>query len=419
MKSRLQAMVGAPARDVWVGTFHSMCVRILRRDGSRIGIGSSFAIIDDTDQRQLVSEILDDLDYDERQLSTRRVPGRDRQGEERADLARPIRAEPNVVRGRAHRQRLRRVSAAAGRVELARLRRPDRAHDRPARARPHDPREISEQVSNTSSSTSIKTSTPRSTGWSRCWPAHHGNITVVGDDDQSIYSWRGSDYRMILRFEEDFPGAKTFTLEENYRSTSTHPRRRQRAGRQQSLARAEEALHHARRKASRSRVYPAADRARRSALRRREDQELRARRVGLSRFRRPLPHQRAVARLRRGAACRRHSVPGRRRRRLLRAHRNQGRPRVPALRRESVRCAGVQAHRQRAAARHRPADAWRRSCRRPTPRESRSAKPIFSGELLRSAVPKKLKELERFAELISTLRTSRRDRAASPTCSSR
>ena len=69
MKSRLQSMVGSAAHDVWVGTFHSMCVRILRRDGSRIGIAPSFAIIDDSDQRQLVKEILEDLDYDERQLA--------------------------------------------------------------------------------------------------------------------------------------------------------------------------------------------------------------------------------------------------------------------------------------------------------------------------------------------------------------
>ncbi|MBV8723341.1 MAG: UvrD-helicase domain-containing protein, partial [Candidatus Eremiobacteraeota bacterium] len=69
MKSRLLSMAGPVARDIWVGTFHAMCVRILRRDGSRIGIAPNFAIIDDTDQRQLVKEILDDLDYDERQLS--------------------------------------------------------------------------------------------------------------------------------------------------------------------------------------------------------------------------------------------------------------------------------------------------------------------------------------------------------------
>ena len=69
MKSRLIDLVGPQARDLWVGTFHSMCVRILRRDGGRIGIGTRFGIIDDADQRQLVKEILDDLDYDERQLA--------------------------------------------------------------------------------------------------------------------------------------------------------------------------------------------------------------------------------------------------------------------------------------------------------------------------------------------------------------
>ncbi|HEV7178951.1 MAG TPA: UvrD-helicase domain-containing protein, partial [Candidatus Baltobacteraceae bacterium] len=69
MKSRLERMVGDAARDLWVGTFHSMCVRILRRDGRKIGISSNFAIIDDTDQRALIRDILADLDYDERQLT--------------------------------------------------------------------------------------------------------------------------------------------------------------------------------------------------------------------------------------------------------------------------------------------------------------------------------------------------------------
>src|ERR1700758_5136058 len=71
MKARLERMVGAPARDLWVGTFHAMCVRMLRRDGKKIGIAGNFAIMDDTDQRQIIRDILHDLDMDERQV----VPG--------------------------------------------------------------------------------------------------------------------------------------------------------------------------------------------------------------------------------------------------------------------------------------------------------------------------------------------------------
>ncbi|MDQ6826120.1 MAG: UvrD-helicase domain-containing protein, partial [Candidatus Eremiobacteraeota bacterium] len=69
MKSRLERMVGDVARDLWVGTFHSVCVRILRRDGRKIGISSNFAIMDETDQRSIVRDVLHDLDYDERQMS--------------------------------------------------------------------------------------------------------------------------------------------------------------------------------------------------------------------------------------------------------------------------------------------------------------------------------------------------------------
>jgi len=71
MKSRIEAMVGAPARDLWIGTFHAMCVRMLRRDGKKIGIASNFAIMDDTDQKQIIRDILHDLDMDERQV----IPG--------------------------------------------------------------------------------------------------------------------------------------------------------------------------------------------------------------------------------------------------------------------------------------------------------------------------------------------------------
>src|ERR1700737_4240770 len=70
MKSRLERMVGTAARDLWVGTFHSMCVRMLRRDGRKIGISPNFAIMDDADQRAIVHEVIADLDYDERQITT-------------------------------------------------------------------------------------------------------------------------------------------------------------------------------------------------------------------------------------------------------------------------------------------------------------------------------------------------------------
>ena len=175
MKTRLQNMVGTDARDVWVGTFHSMCVRILRRDGSRIGIAPTFAVIDDTDQRQLVREIRRRSRLRRAPDFAGRLPRGDRQSEERVDLARRVRPEPDVVPRRAHRQRLHRVSAPPQRVELARLRRSHRPHDRPARTRQGRARSISAS-SSTSSSTNTKTSTPRSTGWSRCSPPARGTL---------------------------------------------------------------------------------------------------------------------------------------------------------------------------------------------------------------------------------------------------
>ena len=218
MKSRLNEMIGVAARDVWVGTFHSMCVRILRRDGSRIGVGSRFAIIDDTDQRQLVKEILDDLDYDERQLS----PG--------ACLAEIGKAKNALIWPDRFAERA--TSFAAERISNVyteyqrRLAESDSLDFDDLIVRTIDLLERDEATREkyqrkfeyvlVDEYQDVNLAQYRLVA---LLAAHHGNITVVGDDDQSIYSWRGSDYRMILRFEEDFPGAQIFTLEENYRST--------------------------------------------------------------------------------------------------------------------------------------------------------------------------------------------------------
>ncbi len=220
MKARLERMVGSAARDLWVGTFHSMCVRMLRRDGGRAGISSNFAIIDDADQRSLVKDILADLDYDERQLT----PG--------ACLSEISKAKNALIWPEQYHQR---NTSFLG--------------ERYGNVYAEYQRRLSESNSLDFDDLIVRTidlfekDEPTRTKWQKRFQYilvdeyqdvnfaqyrliailgdKHKNVTVVGDDDQSIYSWRGSDYRMILRFEQDFPGAKVFTLEENYRSTQT------------------------------------------------------------------------------------------------------------------------------------------------------------------------------------------------------
>ncbi len=219
MKSRLQNMVGPVAREVWAGTFHSMCVRILRRDGSRIGIAPTFAVIDDSDQRQLVKEILDDLDYDERQLSCG------------ACLAEIDKAKNALIWPDAYAEKQTAfVGERIANVYSEYQRRLAESNsldfdDLIVRTidlleRDKATRERYQQKFEYVLVDEYQDVNAAQYRLVALLAAPHGNITVVGDDDQSIYSWRGSDYRMILRFEEDFPGAITFKLEENYRSTS-------------------------------------------------------------------------------------------------------------------------------------------------------------------------------------------------------
>jgi DNA helicase II / ATP-dependent DNA helicase PcrA len=219
IKSRLHAMVGPVARDVWMGTFHAMCVRILRRDGVYIGIARSFAVIDDSDQRQLIKEILDDLDYDERHLSAG------------ACLVEIDKAKNALIWPKEYAQR--QTSFVGERIANVYAEYQRRLGESNSLdfddlivctidllERDEATREKYQQRFEYVLVDEYQDVNAAQYRLLALLAGHHGNITVVGDDDQSIYSWRGSDYRMILRFEEDFPGAKTFKLEENYRSTA-------------------------------------------------------------------------------------------------------------------------------------------------------------------------------------------------------
>ncbi|MGD0052710.1 MAG: DUF3553 domain-containing protein [Vulcanimicrobiaceae bacterium] len=220
MKSRLERMVGAAARDLWVGTFHSMCVRMLRRDGRKIGISPNFAIMDDADQRAIVREVIADLDFDERQV----VPG--------AALAEISKAKNNLWSpdeyeqknpsfageryAQVYREYDRRLAESNGLDFDDLISRTIQLLDRDEEARARYQTKFKYILVDEYQDVNYAQYRLVAT-----LAKEHGNVTVVGDDDQSIYSWRGSDYRMILRFEEDFPGATVFKLEENYRSTQT------------------------------------------------------------------------------------------------------------------------------------------------------------------------------------------------------
>jgi DNA helicase-2/ATP-dependent DNA helicase PcrA len=220
IKARLEKMIGEASRDLWAGTFHSVCVRILRRDGHKIGIARNFAIMDETDQRALVRDVLHDLDYDERQVTP---------GAARTEISKAKNAllTPDQYES-ANTSFLGEKYAAVYREYDRRLRESngldfDDLIGRTVELIENDVETRTRYQNKFRYILVDEYQDVNGAQYKLCsvLAGEHKNLTVVGDDDQSIYSWRGSDYKMILRFEDDFPGAKIFKLEENYRSTQT------------------------------------------------------------------------------------------------------------------------------------------------------------------------------------------------------
>ncbi|HEY7516525.1 MAG TPA: UvrD-helicase domain-containing protein, partial [Vicinamibacteria bacterium] len=211
MKERVEKLRGGPLAS-WVSTFHSFCVRVLRRDGAAVGLPSGFVIYDEDDQMAAVRDALRALDLSEKlhpprrilsKISARKNSGRDLdEGEPFAVFDRVAARYEENLRG-------------AGAVDFDDLLLKtvallaEHSGVRDAYRRRFRYMLVDEYQDTNRAQYEIV----------RHLAGPHGNLTVVGDEDQSIYSWRGADLGNILDFEADFPGARVFRLEENYRST--------------------------------------------------------------------------------------------------------------------------------------------------------------------------------------------------------
>lgn len=241
MRERIEGLVGEAARGMWISTFHSACVRILRKEAERFGYSSSFTIYDSADQRALVKRILKEVDADDMGLTPNAVIGKmSRLKNELADV-----------------DSYRRVSSSSDPADALFIEVWDRYQRELARSQAFDFDDLIGQTvyllrafpevaaryqarfrhvlvdeyqdTNHAQYALIRELTrdvqagvvPEDLSVKRedDGSIAGASLTVVGDSDQSIYAFRGADIRNITEFERDFPGAEVILLEQNYRST--------------------------------------------------------------------------------------------------------------------------------------------------------------------------------------------------------
>jgi DNA helicase-2/ATP-dependent DNA helicase PcrA len=217
MRERLERLLGGGvAGEAWVGTFHSTCARLLRRHHESAQLPKDFTIYDDADQRSVVARVLKELGYDDRRYPPRSVLSRimkeKQEGRGPAELASESYVDDVV---RAVFEGYERYLRASGAVDFEDLigRTARLAEDQDSLGG----REVRERfwhvlVDEFQDTNRMQYRLVRALAARR-------NLVVVGDDDQSIYRWRGGDVRLIRNFRHDYPDAKVVKLEENYRSS--------------------------------------------------------------------------------------------------------------------------------------------------------------------------------------------------------
>lgn len=220
MRHRVGQLIGDAVEGMpWLGTFHSICARMLRRHAELAGLQSNFTILDTDDQLRLLKALITELGLDEKRWPARQlaslIDGWKNRGLNPADLT-PVDNE-SYANGRgqqvyeAYQARLKNLNACDFGDLMLHMLNVFRTH-----------RDVLEQYQNRFKYVMVDEYQDTNAVqylWLRLLAQQRKNICVVGDDDQSIYSWRGAEVANILRFEKDFPGAKVIRLEQNYRST--------------------------------------------------------------------------------------------------------------------------------------------------------------------------------------------------------
>ncbi len=226
MQERVAALVGPASRAMWVMTFHSACVRILRREAGRLGISTNFSIYDSADSQRLMAMVVKDLDLDPKRHPPRalssRVSALKNDLVDEDDFARRAETPQDRVLAHAYAQYQRRLRQAnafdfddliGSTVAVLQLF-PDVAEHHRRRFR----HILVDEYQDTNHAQYILVRELVGDGRDGVPP---GELCVVGDADQSIYAFRGATIRNIEEFERDYPDARTVLLEQNYRSTQT------------------------------------------------------------------------------------------------------------------------------------------------------------------------------------------------------
>jgi DNA helicase-2/ATP-dependent DNA helicase PcrA len=219
MQERVSKLVGPSGKDIWVSTFHSMCVRILRRDIERIGFGSNFSILDSTDQLSVIRNVMKDNNIDTKKIEPKAVQASISTAKN--ELLSPAQCEQrqgdyfDTIVAKVYAQYQRRLKSNNSldfddlimlTIQLFK-----------------DVPEVLDFYQNKFKYIHVdeyQDTNKAQYNLCKMLAQKHHNICVVGDSDQSIYRWRGADITNILNFEADYPEARTILLEQNYRSTS-------------------------------------------------------------------------------------------------------------------------------------------------------------------------------------------------------